>query len=339
MSGYDLKEGKYKDKNVTSDELWSALLGVFSPNSHKATTYKFGFLKSIIDNLYNVDINYVLTFDQLFSKFTEIYWNLILKYNLLQKPIDKNQKESKIEKILYGVQNKYSLKENIPFESLSEQIKQEIISDVKKECKKNVVGALFYDTQMMFYSFSKSEEWIQINPQMYDFICKHKLMIEKINYFEWAKFLEKVNSETTTPQLLSKLDASSKRNNLSIYRQILQEEFGFHTCFYCGKNLKQSKIEVDHFIPWAFIKDDNIWNFVLACPECNRSKSDKLPDLIYLDALIERNDHLLLDYIEKNNIHYNNNTLRHIYEWAKLNGYNKTWKKRSYCKSKVSVLE
>lgn len=339
MAMFDKNEGRYKKDYATSDELWSALLGVFTPTSRKTTTYKFGFLKSIIDNLYNVDINYVLTFDQLFGKFTEIYWNLILKYNLLQKPVDKNNKESKIEKILYSTQSKYSLGENIPFESLPEQIKQEIVVSVKKECKQYVVAALFGDTQMMFYSFSKSEEWIQINPQMYDFICKHKLMIEKINYFEWAKFLEKVNSETTTPQLLSKLDASSKRNNLSIYRQILHEEFGFNTCFYCGKNLQQSKIEVDHFIPWTFIKDDNIWNFVLACPECNRSKSDKLPDLIYLDALIERNDNLLLDYIERNNIHYNNDTLRHIYEWAKLNGYNKTWKKRNYSKSKVSVSE
>ena len=77
MAGFDLKEGKYEDRILTEDELWSALMGVFSPSSKKDTTYKFGFLKSIIDNTYNVDENYQLTFDQLFGKFTEIYWNLI----------------------------------------------------------------------------------------------------------------------------------------------------------------------------------------------------------------------------------------------------------------------
>ena len=68
-------------------------------------------------------------------------------------------------------------------------------------------------------------------------------------------------------------------------------------------------------------------------------KREKLYDVIIENAISYSIAFADVDYIEKNNIHYNNNTLRHIYEWAKLNGYNKTWKKRSYCKSKVSVLE
>ncbi len=40
-------------------------------------------------------------------------------------------------------------------------------------------------------------------------------------------------------------------------------------CFYCGKPVIKKTVEVDHFIPWSFMKDDQIWNFVLACPECN----------------------------------------------------------------------
>ena len=56
--------------------------GFFSNQSKNSSSYKFGFLKSILDNLYNVDSELVLTFDQLFGKFTEIYWNLILKYHI-----------------------------------------------------------------------------------------------------------------------------------------------------------------------------------------------------------------------------------------------------------------
>ena len=40
------------------------------------------FSNAIIDNLYNVDANLKLSFDQLFNKFGEIYWNLILKYGI-----------------------------------------------------------------------------------------------------------------------------------------------------------------------------------------------------------------------------------------------------------------
>lgn len=38
MAGFDLKEGKYEDRILTEDELWSALMGVFSPSSKKNTT-------------------------------------------------------------------------------------------------------------------------------------------------------------------------------------------------------------------------------------------------------------------------------------------------------------
>ena len=329
MAGFDLKEGTYSVQILAEDEMWSALMGVFAPTSRKDTTYKFGFLKSIIDNIYNVDENYRLSFDKLFGKFTEIYWNLILKYELRQKAPNKVNRTTYLEQILYAAKEKYNLQEHIPFESLIEEHKTEIIHQVKMKCKQNVVGALYGDTKELFYSFSKKEEWIEINPQIYGFICKHKLLIEKINYFEWAKFLEGANDERDSLQLLSKLDASSKRNNLSIYRQILLEEFGFDTCFYCGKKLEKENIHVDHFIPWVFIKDDNIWNFVFACSKCNVSKNDKLPDIMYLDALIERNDSLLLEYMNEKHINYKSDTLRYIYNWAQMNGYNKVWKGKS----------
>ena len=54
-------------------------------------------------------------------------------------------------------------------------------------------------------------------------------------------------------------------------------------------------------------------------------ENDKLPDIMYLDALIERNENMLLEYMNEKNINYNNNTLRHIYNWAQVNGYNKKW--------------
>ena len=65
--------------------------------------------------------------------------------------------------------------------------------------------------------YSKKEEWIQINPVMYEFVCKHKVIIEKLNYYEWARFLERVNEETVAVKLLNKIDESTKRNNLAIY--------------------------------------------------------------------------------------------------------------------------
>ncbi len=325
MAGYDLKEGRYEERNASDDELWSAFSCVFSSKSKNDSSYKYGFLKAILDNLYNVDEDLRLTFDQLFSKFGEIYWNLILKHGLRQKKVTFDNRETYLEQVLHAAIIKYDIKEPIPYEGLTPEMMVDISHQIKIKCKKYVVGALFEDTKRLFYSFSKKEEWLQINPVMYEFVCKHKVAIEKLNYYEWAKFLESVNDDSVAAKLLSKIDESSKRNNLYIYRQILYEEFECKKCFYCGKTLDPGRIQVDHFIPWSFIKEDNLWNLVLACPECNNSKKDKLAEVKFLDELVTRNQHIIIEAQKSDEQHYQASTLRHVYYWAEFNGYDKIW--------------
>ena len=48
-------------------------------------------------------------------------------------------------------------------------------------------------------------------------------------------------------------------------------------------------MHVDHFIPWSFIKEDKLWNFVLACPACNIRKSNKIPKMEYIKIIQTRN--------------------------------------------------
>lgn len=326
MAGFELKEGKYVNRLASDDDLWAALSSVFSSRSKNDSSYKYGLLKSIIDNIYNADEDLILSFDQLFSKFAEIYWNLILKYEIRQKSVTNDNRKTHLEQILHETARKYKISEGVPFESLPGKIIAEVSHKVKMKCKTYVVGALYEDTKQLFYSFSKKDEWIQINPLMYEFICKHKSIIEKLNYYEWAKFLEKVNNDSVMSHLLDKLDESAKRNNLSAYRQILFEEFEERVCFYCGTKLSIGKVEVDHFIPWSFIKDDNLWNLVLSCSECNRQKSDKLPDIIYLNTLAERNNVIMIESNYGGMKNYRNDKLKYIYYWAKMNGYNKIWK-------------
>lgn len=115
------------------------------------------------------------------------------------------------------------------------------------------------------------------------------------------------------------------RTCLKIYCHILYDEFESKNCFYCRKPLKENAIHVDHFIPWSFIKDDQLWNFVLACPKCNESKRDKLPSEFYLERIIERNtSHRILKYSQFLT-NYRSQSMKNIYLWAITNGYNNIW--------------
>lgn len=116
--------------------------------------------------------------------------------------------------------------------------------------------------------------------------------------------------------------ATPHRDNLAIYREILKREFEENNCFYCGKKLGKT-IHVDHFIPWSFVKDDKMWNFVLACPSCNMRKSNKLPEIDYLINIEERNKKLIKisnAIIQKDFANYNDELIRRMWEYAKLSG-------------------
>lgn len=333
MASYNLAEGRYEKRLLSDDEMWSAFSNLFSAHSKNASSYKFGFMKAIMDNLYNIDDKMTLTFDQLFGTFTEVYWNLVLKYRMRQQPAKFGSKGTYLEQVLHYIAEKYAVVPGVPFESISDEAKLEAILLVKRRCKTNVVGALYGDTLGLFYSFSRKGEWLQINPLMYEFVCKHKLAIEKLNYFEWAKYLEKINDDSVMDHLLTKLDKSSERENLSVYRRILFDEFENVQCFYCGKHLSNDgqKVHVDHFVPRAFIKDDKLWNLVLACPTCNLRKNDKLAAAIYLDKLIQRNNRILqFDKQVKDMKNYNTQNLRAVYYWAKVNGYNSVWQPKKF---------
>ena len=337
ISGHNLNEGQFDPRQLNADEIWQSLSTLFTTRSRNSTSYKYGFLKSILDNLYNVDADLVLTFDQLFGKFAEIYWNLVTKYRVEQMP---GEKTSAVERTLIEFVVQQHIAEGVPFESLTNEQKLKLTIKVKNKCKHNVVGALYGDTGQIFYSFSKQGEWIKFNPQVYEYVCRRKTVLEKLNYYEWAKYLEKINTADTTLNLLTKLDESARRTNLEIYRQILFDEFESKECFYCGRRLRNEGIQVDHFIPWAFIKDDKLWNMVLSCPACNNKKRDKLASEPFLDKLIVRNQDIRLHYYSDNKMkirrgiisrgaeemrNYRKEGLRNIYTYAQENGYNELW--------------
>lgn len=294
IPGHKLIKGNYDTTEISDSEIMELFDNVFSSNSKNSTSYKFGFLKCILDNLYNFDEEYIISYDLLFGKFAEIYWNLVLEYGIRQMPKTEGKSGSVIERIFNEAVEKYDISAHIVFEAIEENVANKIKSRVKSLCKKNVVGALYRDTRDFFYSFSNEDEWLQMNPLFFEFLNKYRSIIEKLNYYEWAKFLEKVNDEETTYRLLNKLDKSSKRNNLSVYRDILFYEYEQKRCFYCRKEFKSLKgIHVDHFVPWSKIKDDQLWNLVLACSSCNEKKSDRIPDKVLFSEIVERNEEMI----------------------------------------------
>ena len=50
MAGWNLKCGAITQTNVNEERIWSLFNFVFSDSSRKRNTYKFGLIKSLLDN-------------------------------------------------------------------------------------------------------------------------------------------------------------------------------------------------------------------------------------------------------------------------------------------------
>ncbi len=91
--------------------------------------------------------------------------------------------------------------------------------------------------------------------------------------------------------LISKIESSERhKGSLERYKLILLKHFD--TCFYCNNTLSTEKqmIHVDHFIPWSYVFEHELWNLVLTCRGCNLKKHSSLPSEKFIYKLVERNN-------------------------------------------------
>ena len=58
-----------------------------------------------------MDSNLQLSFDSIFAKFAESYWNLVLKYGIRQQSVTKDGKTSAIEGILRDTATRFHIAE------------------------------------------------------------------------------------------------------------------------------------------------------------------------------------------------------------------------------------
>ena len=322
--GWKLKEGQAHYGVVSEDQVWTVIMKVLSTQSKKTTSYKFALLRAILENLYKVNDKLEVNFIQLAESFAKLYWNLVIRNGYSQGH------QSQIEKELLNFKVRYVIPDGVGFDSIPVELQTILIQTIERKIlAKDVVGALYADTEGVLYGFSKKERKLSITSSGYEFLLKFQTTVFKLVNYELAKFLQKKNPLVTQGILLEEIENITQRESLQQFQQLLVEHSG-SGCFYTGKPLVAGKriIAVDHFVPWSFVHSDELWNFVLTSSTLNSSKGSKLPAERYLQQLDERNRHFMQigdvyvkQYMEK----YDFNKFNKLYEYAELNGFEKGW--------------
>ena len=287
---------------MTDDvELRRKFITILSKQTSKSNTYKFALARFLLDHSHKRDSSSTVSFQDIAKKFLKYYWHQECKYRIRQNH-DPNNHPS-VVKVIREVFEEEMVDGYIPdyFKNMSpEKIKnaeEEIRKSVFGSGKKSQVVPRFQRLKGQppdrnlhirgtgdFYDYDVPSGQLEIKPEALSFFKDNYNVLTKAVFLEWSRFLEKIN---TLPRIIEKVESEVvRRRALTSYQSIFRDQ---RDCFYCNRTLDERQIHVDHFIPWSYIFEDEAWNLVLACQDCNLKKSDSLAGSSFRNQLINRN--------------------------------------------------
>lgn len=136
MEGWKLQKGFYEKESISDDEIWQIFNYIFSNKSVNRTSYKFGFLKALLENVFNANREGEINLEKIFYTFAHIYWSLIVKYNLKQGDLGVKGGKTSIEKIFDQYIAQYEQIKGTEFSLIKEEVRLKMAKAVFKECKK-----------------------------------------------------------------------------------------------------------------------------------------------------------------------------------------------------------
>lgn len=289
----------YPDANTASEvEMKQAFLSILAKGT-KDNTYKFALARAILDHCQkpeNEQNPLEIPYLWLSGRFLRYYWHQECKFKIKQ---DFHTKST--PKVIQAIRDVFDNNPPGNFDHKDNQAKAEKAQNL---ILKTVFGHARQKTSMVvprfqkvkvgprsqenrvFYDYDDDTKMIRLRPEAFRFFQENYGILLGTVLAEWTRFLERTNSGL--PRLLAKIHMDETgRKSLIGYKRLFSKDFKH--CFYCRGALERNDIHVDHFIPWSYIFDDNAWNLVLACQECNCKKSNSLPQDEFLKSLIDRN--------------------------------------------------
>lgn len=218
MGYFDLAEAIYKS-DVNNDP-WTAFAWLYDGASTRDTSYKFLFFEALLSCDLEKEI---LSYEEIFFKFTSFAWDLVLKYKIRQKKLAKDGRLTELENILSDYATDNFMGGYIDWDELSAIEQKKIVKKILSRCKKYVVGAFYGDTKEVLYSFSRKDEWIILNPHMKAFIVQNQDLLRNLNHNKWAYFYASRDDPVNRDRLETIISEDNFRQGENVYRFLISE--------------------------------------------------------------------------------------------------------------------
>ncbi len=148
---------------------------------------------------------------------------------------------------------------------------------------------------------SKLKKEIYFHPDWIEMIQDNTVAIIAWIQFEKIKWLQNLNPEV--PGLVYKLspmdDKVRKLNSVrKLWEGILTRNIIYDV--FTGEPVIQKKYDIDHFIPWSFVMNDELWNLMPMDSSLNSAKSNKLPMWDPFFNKFAQNQYIMYQFIHEN---------------------------------------
>ena len=152
---------------------------------------------------------------------------------------------------------------------------------------------------------SKLKKQVIFHPDWIEMIKDNTVSILGWIQYEKVKWLQNNNPEV--PGLVYKLaPMDEKMRKLGKVRNLWKGILDLTEIrdVFTDEKIQQGKYDVDHFVPWSFVMNDELWNLMPMDPSLNSSKSNRLPRWNPFFERFASNQYILYGYIhEKPEIH------------------------------------
>lgn len=286
-----------KSTNTDERSLKETFISILT-HGKKDNTYKFALARALIEYCRmnpSGTAAYDIPYSYFADKFLEYYWHQECKYRIKQ-----DFKTKSTPKVIQAIRRVFKDNSYGSFEMVNDEERQLGRDMIMKtvfghaRSKTSLVIPRFQNVsegsgstlKRLFYEYDDDVKIVRLRPETFEFFKNNHRILSMAVLSEWAKFLERINK--SLPMLVAKIEQDEMhRESLVKYRKMYLE-YASH-CFYCGDKLETSHIQVDHFLPWSYIFEDQPWNLVLACSRCNLKKSASLPQEDFREEIIRRN--------------------------------------------------
>lgn len=175
---------------------------------------------------------------------------------------------------------------------------------------------------------SKLNKEIYFHPIWVQMIQNHTVSILGWIQYEKIKWLQMNNPEV--PGLVYKLaPLDEKMRKLSNVRNLWEAVLDTIPVMdvFTGKKIEKGSYDVDHFIPWSFVMNDELWNLMPMDSSLNSSKSNRLPKWDPFFTAFANNQHILYELI------YKRESIHRLYEKCYRDNLHSIWANQElYCK-------